>query len=274
MMTPYISTPVIFQQGLPPWAVQTPETTPVLWDRTPAHDGRHIEQEASAGKVISKDLIRSVCEPYFEQMLVAVQQAVNTQGQQEFQQRGPSWNPLPPTSMGQQGQGSSEEASTFEGEGSDTEGGAFSCIFTPHSNPVVTEEDFERVSNARTKVPEELEVRSETTEVPSVPQPQAMVCRHWKSKGWCRMERNCKFMHPENKCGIGFVNGKPGGASSNGDMNDSIAHVSSDQSLAATIDGKKKTSSAKKRKNKSKAGASQENLPLPQLLNMQPAGVA
>merc|ERR1712063_106996 len=32
---------------------------------------------------------------------------------------------------------------------------------------------------------------------------RAMVCRHWKSKGWCRFDTNCKFMHPESKCGIG-----------------------------------------------------------------------
>mmetsp|Transcript_43971 Transcript_43971/g.121667 ORF Transcript_43971/g.121667 Transcript_43971/m.121667 type:complete len:478 (+) Transcript_43971:79-1512(+) len=28
-----------------------------------------------------------------------------------------------------------------------------------------------------------------------------MVCRHWKSKGWCRMEADCKFLHPEHKRG-------------------------------------------------------------------------
>merc|ERR1712050_63895 len=29
-----------------------------------------------------------------------------------------------------------------------------------------------------------------------------MVCRHWKSKGWCRYESQCKFSHPENKRGV------------------------------------------------------------------------
>lgn len=29
----------------------------------------------------------------------------------------------------------------------------------------------------------------------------AMVCRHWKSKGWCRLEDKCKFIHPEHKRG-------------------------------------------------------------------------
>jgi len=29
-----------------------------------------------------------------------------------------------------------------------------------------------------------------------------MVCRHWKSKGFCRMGSGCKFSHPEHKCGV------------------------------------------------------------------------
>lgn len=28
-----------------------------------------------------------------------------------------------------------------------------------------------------------------------------MVCRHWKSKGWCRLEASCKFLHPDHKRG-------------------------------------------------------------------------
>lgn len=31
------------------------------------------------------------------------------------------------------------------------------------------------------------------------------VCRHWKSKGWCRLSESCKFMHPENKRGTGAL---------------------------------------------------------------------
>jgi hypothetical protein len=37
---------------------------------------------------------------------------------------------------------------------------------------------------------------------PSDPEKSVMVCRHWRSKGWCRMEANCKFLHPENKRGV------------------------------------------------------------------------
>merc|ERR1719428_2652378 len=37
---------------------------------------------------------------------------------------------------------------------------------------------------------------------PSDPEKSVMVCRHWRSKGWCRMEANCKFLHPEHKRGV------------------------------------------------------------------------
>jgi len=30
----------------------------------------------------------------------------------------------------------------------------------------------------------------------------AMVCRHWKSKGWCRLDANCKFLHPDHERGV------------------------------------------------------------------------
>jgi hypothetical protein len=30
-----------------------------------------------------------------------------------------------------------------------------------------------------------------------------MVCCHWKTKGWCRYENSCRFMHPNAKRGMG-----------------------------------------------------------------------
>merc|ERR1719240_164786 len=45
-----------------------------------------------------------------------------------------------------------------------------------------------------------------------------MVCRHWKTKGWCRLEGNCKFLHPEHKRGIAAPKGCGGGSINNGDM--------------------------------------------------------
>jgi len=31
------------------------------------------------------------------------------------------------------------------------------------------------------------------------------VCRHWKSKGWCRLSESCKFLHPEQRRGTGAL---------------------------------------------------------------------
>merc|ERR1719262_660664 len=86
-----------------------------------------------------------------------------------------------------------------------------------------------------------------------------MVCRHWKSKGWCRMEDNCKFLHPEHKRGIGFVNGnKAGGISgSTADISTNLVPPISNSPdqlaliASSTADGKKKSN--KKRKNKGRS---------------------
>merc|ERR1712216_334611 len=45
-----------------------------------------------------------------------------------------------------------------------------------------------------------------------------MVCRHWKSKGWCRLEHNCKFLHPEHKRGVAAPKGCSGGINNGGDI--------------------------------------------------------
>lgn len=41
---------------------------------------------------------------------------------------------------------------------------------------------------------------------------RAMVCRHWKSKGWCRLGSECRFLHPEYKRGSGMVPRRSTGA--------------------------------------------------------------
>merc|ERR1719311_1497783 len=84
---------------------------------------------------------------------------------------------------------------------------------------------------------------------PSDPEKSVMVCRHWRSKGWCRMEANCKFLHPEHKCGVGFgTPSKAGGAGSTTGVNSSLVNGgnSCEQLPLITADGKKKSN--KKRK--------------------------
>jgi len=263
-MTPNVevaATPVVFQQGIPPWVTQTPEPSPMLWGRAPPNEAYVAQPE------ISKEFLRSICEPFFEQMLVAVQQAVVAQGQQTM-----PTNQMAFTYTTEQGQfRPCDERSTEEGSDiiSDS-GGAFSTIFSPHSGLVNEQESVPFGLIMATKTNDETK---ESERRPS--QVQATVCRHWKSKGWCRMESNCKFLHPEHKRGVGSSNGKPGGVSAdttggNADTSCAQANISPDQLPVATMDGKSK---AAKKRSKGKTGAPKDDISAPrQMMEMQLVG--
>jgi len=68
---------------------------------------------------------------------------------------------------------------------------AFTGLFSGASSPT----SFKSEESPRSLKSEEFETSGEVAK-------NVMVCRHWKSKGFCRMESKCKFLHPEHKCGI------------------------------------------------------------------------
>jgi len=233
-------------------------------------------------KGISKEFLRSVCEPFFDQMLVAVHQALQEQSQQALQVQGVCQSmQVAPASMNQQGLPCEERSTDDDSDVSDS--GAFSSIFTPLSTEVEDhavkngQQAFTALmcsADALSKVNcvesdntnrHRQEVESDA-EHGSDQEKSVMVCRHWKSKGWCRMEENCKFLHPEHKRGVGFGNGnKAVGISggSNPDISSSLVHDSnpSDELALIAADGKKK--SGKKRKNKNKASGLKEDFTAP-----------
>jgi len=43
-------------------------------------------------------------------------------------------------------------------------------------------------------------------EAATIPQKKLQICRHWQSKGFCRLGDGCKFLHPENVCGEQLIN--------------------------------------------------------------------
>jgi len=218
----------------------------------PAYDGYMLPPTASAPNGISKDFLRQVCEPFFEQMLVAVHQAVacqaiHAQGQCQSDQVGPQ-------SMQQQYQ---PEPSTEDGsEASASESAAFSAVFSSPSE--------ERRTHVLACMPENMEPHSSQelqSELGSDEhEKNVMVCRHWKSKGWCRMKDECKFLHPGHKRGVGFAN------CDNADVMNGVrgnnaeicysfepSNIQSGEFPPISVDdGKKKA--AKKRKNKGKPG--------------------
>jgi len=263
-MTPNVeaATPVVFQQAMPPWVTQTPEPSPMLWGRVPSND-RLDEHNGYVGQPqVSKEFLRSVCEPFFEQMLVAVQQALVAQGQHAMPMQQ-----MPCTYTNQQGQcRPCDERSTEEGSDivSDS-GGAFSTIFSPHSGLMTEQESVKFIGEF---IPQPAKIIDETkdNERRSL-QAQATVCRHWKSKGWCRMESNCKFLHPEHKRGVGASNGKPGGVSrdtiGNADTSCAQVNITSDQLPVTTMDGKSKAGKKRSKGSKGQAGVAKEDAAAP-----------
>jgi hypothetical protein len=193
MHTPCVSTPSFQQQESFPWASKTPEASPVCWGVAPG------VCRLPAAPVISKEVLRKVCEPFFEQMLTALQQSLQEQmlprehspqadthvnsdtyachGRAQF------WTPLDLTV---------EEAST---EAEDC--GAFASLLSGSCSEEDTTPGMDTKAHLllESALPEESDQTSDSEK-------STMVCRHWKTKGWCRMESNCKFLHPEHKRGI------------------------------------------------------------------------
>jgi len=52
-------------------------------------------------------------------------------------------------------------------------------------------------------------------QIPSGGKASTMICHHWKSKGWCRLGTECKFMHPEEKRGVSCSQKSKGRAGKN-----------------------------------------------------------
>jgi len=244
VMTPHVGTPAIFQQQMPPWVTQTPESSPMLYSCGPVNEGcyGYGMQAPAMQPGMSREQLRAICQPYFEQMLVSVHQAVQCQqgGGQQFQGQCHNMQGFP--TLMQHGF-PSEEPSTADGSDISSEA-AFSTILSPPPNAVAEE---------RLKRGHQVEVAAESqygaSEIGEDQEKAVMVCRHWKTKGWCRMEGNCKFLHPAHKCGVGsaMVNKVPEGTrTSNEEIRDDLDD--SEQFPALGEDGKKK--SAKKRKSK------------------------
>jgi len=174
-----------------PWAAHTPEASPRCWEMAPNPDYLNAPvipdhlmrtvcapyfdqmcssitmQQMSAKTMASQSELRTMCAPFFEQMVGALQHTLQDPSSTSAVPQGfqPIYYPITPY-------GRADDEST---EADDTS--AFNSLF---SSPV--SEDSDTTSDVERSI---------------------MVCRHWKSKGFCRLESKCKFLHPAHKCGIG-----------------------------------------------------------------------
>jgi len=193
-----------------PWAAHTPETSPRWREVAPSMDHAVKSQPPSqvspelmrsvctpyfeemccsvsmqqmpAKFVASHDELRAMCEPYFDQMVNALHQSIS-QSTSDSRFQPVFYHMMPYCRM--------DDQSTDADE---------SCAFSS------------LLSGASSESP-----RSEDSETSGHVEKSTMVCRHWKSKGFCRLESKCKFLHPEHKCGID-VAGPNGSAAGGGQL--------------------------------------------------------
>jgi hypothetical protein len=223
----------------------------MLWQRAPIPNAGQEQAKLAGG--LSKELLRRICEPFFEQMLVALQdvlcQSSYMVGQDSFE---PCYMHQP---EGSEDQLSEEPEMGDVNEVDDL--GAFSSVLLvdssfPGGPPGFHAPGFLPQKRLDIGVPQKTDGDQEKSAT-------AMVCRHWKSKGWCRLGDACKFSHPDHKCGVGAANG--GGKSSSAapgaaGENDQGRNSSGDEGGPA--DGSKKSS--RRRRNKAKGPKAPQQL--------------
>lgn len=83
-----------------------------------------------------------------------------------------------------------------------------------------------------------------------------MVCRHWKSKGYCKLDAACKFLHPEHKKGPAPPPAKVGATSSGSPQNPSTGSETSPGATAGTSTAKRSRRSGRNRNSGSAASSS------------------
>jgi len=207
--TPILSSPAVFKNGYCPWAVKTPEASPYCWGTSPRNEA-FINAPTP---LISRDLLKSVCEPFFDQMLTALQheleQQMQNQRQSQEQQVLQSLETLGDVrchraSLHYQQASQLEPLPDEESTDVDEAGGAFASLLSG----TCSEADASDVV-VKPEIEDENVIESEKS---------TMVCRHWKSKGWCRLQENCKFLHPENKRGVSAPKGGSQGSATSGGM--------------------------------------------------------
>jgi len=245
----------------------------MLWERAPSRTASSPNCGDDAGAAaagLTKELLRRVCEPFFDQMIMAllsVLQGQNTYAacnQEAFEACFQPKVGVP--NLSNQAEQLSEEAMSDPGEGF-----AFSCVLDPPSQSqtmaAYAPELLPQANGAAIKVSGGVTNKDQDKTSPAT----VIVCRHWKSKGFCRMEDKCKFAHPDHKCGVPNRTSLAGkGAPAQG--NTGVANTnSSDEEAGANADGTKKKKRRSKAKSKmlEQAGghSEQPGLPPPQRLS-------
>jgi hypothetical protein len=205
------------------WATQTPEPSPLCFQKEPASPehlsslqnicslsleqmfariGDHMDILGAAEPSARYYLIQTLCQPFFdhvvEQLYAEVSRADDSAAQLAWQHFAND-QIMDDRLILSSGQclGVLEEVST------DADDAPFATLFSSDGEEGEAEHRRDIESASRKSESDPVCAMSDReSDSPLELEKSQMVCRHWKSKGWCRYETQCKFSHPENKRGI------------------------------------------------------------------------
>jgi len=199
------------------WATQTPEPSPLCLLKAPsiAVDEHFCAFQKSCNPVLEemltrlashadildavdssvrKQLIQTLCQPFFEHVVETVCSEIHSSRSSTYRLK----DERPKLNLGQR-------LGIFEEESTDADSdSAFATLFSSDAEECEGErvKDMEHASESSQWTPRFTALEEDSVSAQDIEKSQ-MVCRHWKSKGWCRYECQCKFLHPENKRGVG-----------------------------------------------------------------------
>jgi len=221
-----------------PWATSTPEPSPRYWGEAPDTPVKpmlslellrmvcepcfeqicFIAEQSQVEATVSYEVLRSMCEPSFEQVIIALQQMSMASHELLRAVCEPFFEQMISALQQTMQQHSLQEhlstqCLSMQMMCQPTSDMYFQPAFYPTTqllgvDEASTDADFSQQSSLFSYPSSEGEgvdanaSKSEDSESTGNVDRNIMVCKHWKSKGWCRLESNCKFLHLGHKCGL------------------------------------------------------------------------
>jgi len=208
------------------WVTQTPEPSPMcfpivppqqvgdhfsflqdacnpIWEQLLVRVASHADILEATQPAVRHQLIQTLCQPFFENAVETMCRDIGKYGLSSIsgvdpqQMRKAALEEDKPSLNLRCSLGLWEEESTDADNDS-----AFASLFSSDGEDCDVEsrrEDELRSSRCTAGLVSSYETDSEP---PQDAEKSQMVCRHWKSKGWCRYGCECKFLHPEEKRGV------------------------------------------------------------------------
>jgi hypothetical protein len=201
------------------WATQTPEPSPICLLKVPLHSSddylrsfkhvcnpvweqmltrvaSHADILGAAEPSVRHQLMQTLCQPFFEEVVGSLCGEVSSAGPGLA---GAPWQKTMdgPLKDGRTSLSLGQSLGLLEEDSTDAESdSAFAALLSSEGEDCEGEQRMEWASHSSQFSGDE------DLESPKEDEKSQMVCRHWKTKGWCRYESQCKFLHPEHKRGI------------------------------------------------------------------------